>query len=756
MPSPVVEDSRPSSGPPDVPVALVIAARNGDPGAFARFVEHWDPHVRPFVHHTLAGDGSTDRVLAAAYVRAFRGLPRYRASQTPGLWLHRVAYLAVVDELRRLTRDPMRRRARAHPAPRPDGPDPAAAIDPEAEITTDPENPSEPDLAFDPGVVALRRLAPDQRALAVLVDGEGFATDAVASAFDTAPGIVANRLGSARRVLSGVIASPDLPGSADEPHPEPRTETGTGPEDVPEAEGAAGPESADADADGQIAYEPNATDPAAEQARADAVRTVLAALPVPEPGPLFWTELGRRLLAERERPAAPTPDPVARLARAHPAEAGFHPTPGPQPDSVTTMATRASKVRPRRRWGRALAIVAGIVVVIGVITGAVLIGISGHPPDGSISGAQMGLAMSRAFRANHFLTVHAEVDTPAKAGRKGKERSRLVLSQDGSWLVSRTDTIEQANFSSTTGSLYRLVVVPGSAGSGPVPLAGKDAGLATGGPDPSPQRSPVLDELAAAGALIRSHPRSRGVPTHTDGEATWTYRRTVATGAARVAEEWAVSIRRSDGYPIRIERRRAGALVRRLRFSRWHPAADEPVTTFGPVLPAGTTPSVTKHGFARTDLDGVNLLGEGAAVTPAWLPAGFELSWVAVRPEAPAGEPTTGGGANPPDVSVASLGYQRGPERITVTTRTTTAPASDWSDPFAGSVIGSATATGPMPSGGGVRRTLGDGRYNQTPVRISTDAVGRAQLWGISDHTVLTVSGDLTADEAFRLAASLR
>ena len=41
------------SGPPEVSVDLILAARRGDPAAFARVIEHWNPHLRTFVHHTL-------------------------------------------------------------------------------------------------------------------------------------------------------------------------------------------------------------------------------------------------------------------------------------------------------------------------------------------------------------------------------------------------------------------------------------------------------------------------------------------------------------------------------------------------------------------------------------------------------------------------------------------------------------------------------------------------------------------------------
>ena len=39
------------------------AARKGDPAAFAQILEHWDRHLRAFVHHTLGGDGATERVI---------------------------------------------------------------------------------------------------------------------------------------------------------------------------------------------------------------------------------------------------------------------------------------------------------------------------------------------------------------------------------------------------------------------------------------------------------------------------------------------------------------------------------------------------------------------------------------------------------------------------------------------------------------------------------------------------------------------
>jgi DNA-directed RNA polymerase specialized sigma24 family protein len=202
------------------------------------------------VHHVLAGDGSTDRALSAAYVRAYRALPRYDASQKPGLWLHRIAYLAATDELRRVTRDPVRRRALADvgraeagtDAPRHHaglsthdahhlstidltGSDELLLLD----FATDQD--AEADAGADElegaivearGLMALdpdaddhaslppgwRRLAPDQRALAVLVDLEGHRLADAARALDASTAAAADRLEATRRLLSRSSGGP--------------------------------------------------------------------------------------------------------------------------------------------------------------------------------------------------------------------------------------------------------------------------------------------------------------------------------------------------------------------------------------------------------------------------------------------------------------------------------------------------------------------------------------------------------------------
>ena len=88
-------------------------------------------------------------------------------------------------------------------------------------------------------------------------------------------------------------------------------------------------------------------------------------------------------------PAAPALDPLARLAKAHPAEPGFHPrekkgrlrrSRGEDADltsaAVTSLADQADWVRPRRRWARTIGVLALLAMVGGLVYIAVRIGTS--------------------------------------------------------------------------------------------------------------------------------------------------------------------------------------------------------------------------------------------------------------------------------------------------------------------------------------------------------------------------------------------
>jgi RNA polymerase sigma-70 factor (ECF subfamily) len=165
-------------------LGLVERVRGGDDDAFAEIVRRHDRKLRGLAHRLLLDDGAVDDVMQEAYLRAFRALPRFRAEASLGTWLYRITSNACMDHLR----SRQRRAERQAPA---DGPEPVWPGEDPAEV------------ASTNGAVfhALRKLNPDQRAVALLVDGDGLNYAEAAVVLHLAPGTVASRLSRARASL---------------------------------------------------------------------------------------------------------------------------------------------------------------------------------------------------------------------------------------------------------------------------------------------------------------------------------------------------------------------------------------------------------------------------------------------------------------------------------------------------------------------------------------------------------------------------
>lgn len=140
-------------GPSDK--TLVRRARQGDRQAFLTLLHRYDPRLRRLAVRLLADPKRLDRVLARAYLKAWRSLPFLKRGEPAAGWLYRIVYNTCINEMRW---EPTRR-----PPPAPDGP-PVPL----------PAAPAEQRL------LALRALAAAERVPLVLVDGEGFSLDAAA------------------------------------------------------------------------------------------------------------------------------------------------------------------------------------------------------------------------------------------------------------------------------------------------------------------------------------------------------------------------------------------------------------------------------------------------------------------------------------------------------------------------------------------------------------------------------------------------
>lgn len=169
---------------------LLDQAVAGDPEAFTVVLRRHDDRLRGLVAKLLPGDRHRfDDVLQEAYVRAYRGLPRFRREADVGTWLYRIVYNACIDELRRAGR---------RPQPVDTGDEawdqPAAASGPDTVVT-----------AADSVDRALASLPPEQRGALVLVVGEGFDHGTAAEILGVPLGTVASRVSRARATVRRVL-----------------------------------------------------------------------------------------------------------------------------------------------------------------------------------------------------------------------------------------------------------------------------------------------------------------------------------------------------------------------------------------------------------------------------------------------------------------------------------------------------------------------------------------------------------------------
>ena len=160
-----------------------IQATSLDGDAFVALVARHDPGLRALAFRLLGDRDRMDDALQEAYVRAFRGLRRFRGDSTHATWLYRIVYNACVEELRRSRRLRLVQLA--------EGSEPAA-VAPDVADT----------VAVRAGLAdALAELPAEDRAAVLLVDAQGFDYRSAAEIVGVPAGTIASRLNRARAAL---------------------------------------------------------------------------------------------------------------------------------------------------------------------------------------------------------------------------------------------------------------------------------------------------------------------------------------------------------------------------------------------------------------------------------------------------------------------------------------------------------------------------------------------------------------------------
>lgn len=333
---------------------------------------------------------------------------------------------------------------------------------------------------------------------------------------------------------------------------------------------------------------------------------------------------------------------------------------------------------------------------------------------------------------------------PSARDRRPREHFTFVLTSAGDFRVDGLHDGSVSAYSTARGSQRSFSSTAGSSA-----LVAELTGLATGPPDPAPTAPELSRSL---GSLVRSFLRSDAdVPveetTH-DGRAAW-HLVVPLDENGRIVGDLDVTVDQQTGFPLRVIERATSSggeqlLLRDLRLSNLSVDTALPADTFVPPYPPGT-PSVTPvdRGYRRVQLHEVAAVVGYAPLVPQRLPSGFELAEVAV---APTGVPTAGG--NPPSRNVVSTAWQRGFDRVVVTTRATGPNRSQWEDPFVWLSSRGAGEAEPI--------TVSTGAASGGTGELRRPVDGGPHAWVVTDDLVVTVVGDLTRQELLDVLGSLQ
>ncbi len=173
--------------PADV-AALVAAARDGDRSAFDELVQQTYAETYTLAYRLTGDEEDARDVVQEAYLRAFRGLKRFRGDARFSTWMYRICANCATTHMTKRSRH-------RHD----EIPDDAPFADERPDI--DPELRAEGDLLRDRLHVALRELSPKLRTVVVLRDIYDLPHEAIAAELGISESAAKVRLHRARKKL---------------------------------------------------------------------------------------------------------------------------------------------------------------------------------------------------------------------------------------------------------------------------------------------------------------------------------------------------------------------------------------------------------------------------------------------------------------------------------------------------------------------------------------------------------------------------
>jgi RNA polymerase sigma-70 factor (ECF subfamily) len=173
---------------PSGSAALVAAARGGDQEAFEQLVRETYADTYTLAYRLTGNEEDARDVVQESYLRAYRGLDRFRGDAQFSTWLYRITANCANTHLGRRSR-----RRTDHLA------DDVVLADPDPEV--DPSARADATLLRDRLEVALDRLPPKLRAVVVLRDVYDLPHEAIAAELGISESAAKVRLHRARKKL---------------------------------------------------------------------------------------------------------------------------------------------------------------------------------------------------------------------------------------------------------------------------------------------------------------------------------------------------------------------------------------------------------------------------------------------------------------------------------------------------------------------------------------------------------------------------
>ena len=150
------------------------------PDEFVNLVGEHDAKMRALAYRMIQQRDDTDDVLQEAYLRAFKGLARYREEARFETWLYRIVYNTCLNHLSTYR--------------------PHENIDSAIQLASASDVSGSAARSVDVSA-ALRTLPPQDRAAVLLIDIHELTYSQAAEVMETPEGTVASRVGRARRLL---------------------------------------------------------------------------------------------------------------------------------------------------------------------------------------------------------------------------------------------------------------------------------------------------------------------------------------------------------------------------------------------------------------------------------------------------------------------------------------------------------------------------------------------------------------------------